>query len=88
MKEYVFDVKMYAYIRVNAPDRKSAEAALTAAMDNAELSFSIMDENGTGQQVTAPVYVDDIEFPFLTEVDGVSVDDLDDEALDDEEPAP
>ena len=88
MKEYKFDVKMYAYVRVRAPDLKSAEESLTAAMDKAELSISILDENGTAKQTTEPVYVDDIEFPYLTEVDGIPIEDIEADGSEGEELAP
>lgn len=80
MKEYAFDVKLYAVIPIKAPDRKTAEATLAAAMDSAELSISISENDGTVTSITASAYVDDIEFPFLTEVDGIPIEDIEETA--------
>lgn len=77
MKEYTFDVKLYAVIPIKAPDRKRAESALAAAMDCAELSISTAGKDGAIMPATASVYVDDIEFPFLVEVDGILIEDID-----------
>jgi hypothetical protein len=78
MKEYKFEVKMYAYIPIKAPDLKAAELAIESAMDQAELRVPISGPDGSATILDVPVFVDDIEFPYLSEVDGVAVEDIDD----------
>lgn len=77
MKEYAFDVKLYAVVRVKAPDRIRAESALATAMDCADLNIGIAAKDWAVTLTEASIEVDDVEFPFLFEVDGVPVEDID-----------
>lgn len=81
MKEFAFDVKLYAVIRVKALDQKKAESALATAMDCANLNISIAVDSGTVTLTEASVCVDDDEFPRLFEVDGIPIENLADGTL-------
>jgi hypothetical protein len=71
-------LKIYAVVRIKAPDRKKAESALASAMDCADLRISITETDGMVTLTEASLDVDDVEFPFLFEVDGIPIEDYDD----------
>ena len=76
MSEYAFDIKLAAIVRIRAPSLQKAEQALTNALDCANLDVKIQQPVGGVRLTEASVWVDDVEHPYLFEVDGVSVDDL------------
>ena len=80
MREYAFDVKMFAVVRVKAETRKKAEKILEAALDCADLNVSAHSREGSAQVTEASIYVDDVNYPYLFEVDGIDVDNDESEA--------
>lgn len=78
MKEYTFEVKMYAVIPIKASDLRAAGRAIESAIDQVELKVPIPGMDDTATAIEVPIYVDDVEFPYLLEVDGVSADEIDD----------
>lgn len=68
MKEFMFDVKMFASIRVKAEDEKQARAMLRAEVDGAEANLGSWPD---GSPMLCQICVDDdID---LIEVDGETV---------------
>jgi hypothetical protein len=80
MREYAFDVKMYAAVRIIAESRKKAETILNQALDCANLNVSATSSLGTAKVTEASVYIDDEGYPYLFEVDGIDVDNDESEA--------
>jgi hypothetical protein len=78
LREYAFDIKMFAVIRVLADTRAKAEVILSNAVDRAKLDVT----DRSGKPLKALVAVDDEGFPYLVSVDGMDVDDDEDEADD------
>jgi hypothetical protein len=78
MRQYAFDVKIFAVIRVFADSRKQAEDVLTVAVNAAELKLN----SPSGKSLDAAIFVDDVGFPYLIEVDGIDVDNDESEADD------
>jgi hypothetical protein len=74
MREYAFDVKMFAVVRINAETRKRAEAILGEALDCADLNVTKHSTFGEAKVSEASVHLDDEGYPYLFEVDGIDVD--------------
>ncbi len=70
MREYAFDVKMFAIVRVLAETRAKAEEILSNAINRAELKLTDL----SGKRLHSSISVDDEAFPYLVEVDGIDVD--------------
>ena len=69
--EYAFDVKLFAAIRVRAPDEKTARAMLRAEIDGNEADLGLWPD---GSSITAEVSMDDGDGDDLYEIDGEFVD--------------
>jgi hypothetical protein len=80
MREYAFDVKMFAVVRINALSRKVAEKILNTALDCADLNVSAKSGFDTSTITESSVYIDDVGYPYLFEVDGIDVDNDESEA--------
>ena len=74
MREYAFDVKMFAVVRIKAESRGKAEAALSKGLDTADLMVRIPERDGVLTLTEASIFLDDVNFPYLFEVDGHEVD--------------
>ena len=72
--EYAYDIKMFAVIRVKAADIKAAEKIASQAADLASLEFTAADDELKGAIVDASINVDDVDGPYLVEIDGEEVD--------------
>lgn len=68
MKEFAFDVKLFAAIRVKAPDEKTARSMLKAALDCADTNFGAWPN---GDPITAEASMDGEADLF--EIDGKEV---------------
>lgn len=64
MKEYAFDVKLFATIRVNAQSVADARALIREHVICADANFG---EWPDGSPITAEVSVDDEELPLIEE---------------------
>jgi hypothetical protein len=80
LREYAFDVKLFAVVRISARTRKQAEAILNQALDCADLDVNAMSRHGTARVTQASLSVDDEGYPYLCEVDGIDVDNDESEA--------
>ena len=80
MREYAFDVKLYAVVRVKAASRVQAEEVLGLALDCADLNVTARSPKGSAHVTEASISVDDEGYPYLCEVDGIDVDDDENEA--------
>lgn len=66
MKNYLFDVKLFSSIRVNALDEKTARAMLREALNGASANFGAWPD---GAPIVADVSLDD-DPADLVEIDG------------------
>ncbi len=79
MKEFAFDIKLAAVVRVCATDEKSARAILPVVLDCIDLSEATIDGINDGYGVAdvklteASISQDDEDGPQLFEVDGKPV---------------
>jgi hypothetical protein len=80
VREYAFDVKMFAVVRIAAETRKKAEAILGEALDCADLNVTARCTLGEPKVTEASVHIDDEGYPYLFEVDGIDVDNDESEA--------
>lgn len=69
MSLFLFDVKLFATVRVRAASEEEARRALRGEIDGAEVSIGTAP---SGDTITAQLSVDD-ENPELIEVNGVAV---------------
>ncbi|MGV1944855.1 MULTISPECIES: hypothetical protein [unclassified Agrobacterium] len=70
MKEYLFDVKLFAAIRVKAENEAQARQMLNAAFDCADCNAGAWPN---GDPITFEASQDEPENDELVEVDGVAV---------------
>jgi hypothetical protein len=80
MREYAFDVKMFAVVRISAETRKKAEALLGEALYCADLNVTAHCKLSEAKVTEASVHIDDEGYPYLFEVDGIDVDNDESEA--------
>jgi hypothetical protein len=76
MHKYAFDVKFYASILITARNIKTAEKILREAVDCAELDTSAVNSRNQRKILQSGLFVDDEQFPLLSDYDGVAVEDL------------
>lgn len=67
MKEFLFDVKMFASIRVHAEDEKTARAMLRAELDCCSANLGAWPN---GDPINCEISMDDEEGGELIEIDG------------------
>lgn len=72
MHEYAYDIKLAAVVRVKASSPEDAEAYLTKALDCAELDFKSTETSKCCRITEASLCVDDEDYPYLFEIDGIS----------------
>lgn len=71
MHEYLFDVKLFASVRVKAATEEEAVARLRADLDGASANLGVW---AAGPEINEPILAEvslDDEDPDLVEVDGV-----------------
>lgn len=78
--EYAFDVKLFAVIRVLADSKKNAIKILDELFDAASLNVTLKDHEAALKITEASLHVDDVEYPYLFEIDGKSLDELDEDS--------
>ena len=69
MSLFLYDVKLFATVRVRANSEQEARSALRGEIDGAEVTIGTAPG---GEPITAQLSVDD-EHPELVEVNGVAV---------------
>ena len=72
--EYAYDIKMAAVIRVRADNKKQACRLARQAANSAYLEFPAADDQLKLAIVDASIEMDDVDGPYLVEIDGEDVD--------------
>lgn len=70
VREYLFDVKLFAAIRVMATSQAQARSLLARHVDGAEANLGSWPD---GSPILTEVYQDDADNDELVEIDGVVV---------------
>jgi len=79
MKEFAFDIKLSAVVRVKASSEKAARKILPEVLDSLDLTSCEIDGFNDSQGVKnvvlteASISMDDEEGPYLFEIDGEDV---------------
>ena len=70
MKEFAFDVKLAAVVRLEAESEEDATQILRRVLDCIDLSRETLDDFSNMRLTEANIYIDDVDGPLLFEVDG------------------
>lgn len=79
MREFAYDIKLAAVVRVKARSSSEAKAFLATALDCVDLKFTFDAKDCRGRITEASLSVDDGEYPYLFEVDGISTESSEEE---------
>jgi hypothetical protein len=70
--EYVFDVKLYSVVRIQAVSRRAAELALRNGLAAANLTLA--NGENEAQVIEVSLDIDDVDYPHLIKFDGEELD--------------
>ena len=70
MKEYAFDVKLAAVVRLNASSEQQARSILERVLDCIDYSRETLDDFSDARLTEVSICVDDANGPMLFEIDG------------------
>jgi hypothetical protein len=75
LHRYAFDVKFYASIVISARNIKTAKKVLQEIVDEAGLDAGSIARRNQPKVLHTGLYLDDEQYPFLAEYDGLEPDD-------------
>lgn len=79
MPQFVFDVKLVGEISIFDDNADLAEKRLEVIIEEIGLIIDSQLTNSSGPLLSADIYIDDAGGPLLLSIDGVDVEDMDDD---------
>jgi mannose/fructose/N-acetylgalactosamine-specific phosphotransferase system component IIB len=74
MHRYTFDIKFFASVTLTARNFKTAKKVLQEIVDVAELDIGSVNQRNQQKVLDVGLFLDDEQYPFLAEYDGVEPD--------------